>query len=450
MPVRIASRFDLAIRLHEQGTWDGIAPKAVVALPARDEGDRIEASLSALLAQGASAAAGDRPSFGIVLLANNCRDETLSRAGKLLAATGVPYRLHGIALPPERANAGFARGLALDIARLWLERAGVEGALLTTDADTRVAPDWIKRNLGGLSTKCSAVAGRFELDPLEEAGLPPHLRHRRRLEAAYEAVLLALLARLDPLPHDPWPNHWTASGASFALTLSAYRRIGGQPEVKVGEDRALAAALIRHDIPIRHDPAIVVTTSARLDGRAAGGCAATLRRWCDGRDMPGDEKLEALPAALRRVILRRQFRKAFATQLHTGEWESRLALPPGSLVDGISRHFGELWTRAEALSPLLVRQPLRPIQMEQHLRAAVRLLAGLERTSQRGKKIEPIVVGSLLSHETQHVGLRRNEAFGRFITRQRVVGLSDPVNKFDMTARHESARDAGSEPCDVV
>lgn len=410
----LASRSDLAIRLHHDAAFDEPAPPVVVALPARDEEDHIEACLSALARQRQPA--GMEGGFGVLLLANNCRDATVPRAARLLAAAGLPHRVMGISLPDGRASAGFARGLALDVASLWIERSGREGRLLTTDADTLVSPDWLVRNVAGLCGGCGAVAGRFKLDPLEEAALPLHLRQRRRIEAAYEVALLALAARLDPLPHDPWPNHWTASGASFALTLSAYRRIGGQPEVKAGEDRALAAALARHDIPIRHDPKIVVTTSARLDGRASGGCATALRARCEELDMPGDDKLEALPAALGRMVLRRRMRTAFAAGLRADEWERRLALPQGALGDAASSaRFGEAWARAEALSPILVPSPLRPSQMALHLTAAWRLLRALDRASTRREKVEPILRRALSGDNVQPPCRRMDEDVGRLV-----------------------------------
>ncbi|MCS0501255.1 glycosyltransferase [Ancylobacter mangrovi] len=363
---------DFAARLHEVEPPCVRSPRAVVAIPARDEEERIEACLSALLAQRREHGAAD---VGLVLLANNCRDATVRRAWRLLASSDMPHRVLSVSLPSERASAGAARALALDLASLWIGRG--EGSLLTTDADSRVGPDWIARNLAGLRGACGAVAGRFVFDPAEAALLPRHLARRRRVEAAYEAALLGLAARLDPQLHDPWPNHWTASGASFALTLSAYRRIGGLPAVACGEDRALAAALARHDIPIRHDPDIVVTTSARLEGRAARGCAATLRERCDDRATPGDERLEALPVALRRMGLRAHLRRAFGTGFRPGEWERRLGLRAGMLSGAASLRFGEAWARVEALSPLLRPQPLRPEEMEHHLAAAHRLLARL-------------------------------------------------------------------------
>ena len=153
------------------------------------------------------------------------------------------------------------------------------------------------RPQSGGDAGCGAVAGRVTLEPAEEGLLPQALMRRTERENAYEQALLALSARSDPVAHDPWPNPWTASGASYGVTLDAYRAIGGLPYPASGEDRALADALLRHDIPIRHDPDIVVVTSARLDGRACGGVADTIRMRCEDPDVPGDERLEPLANA---------------------------------------------------------------------------------------------------------------------------------------------------------
>ncbi len=411
MPQSLASRLSLAAELSQRAALAAPAPRCIAVVPARDEEDRIEACMAALGQQRLTSPVSRHGGFGVVVLANNCRDATASRARAVLDAAGVPHRVLSVDLPESLANPGFARGLALDVARLWLETHNSAGALLTTDSDTRVPADWVSRSLAALPADCGAVAGRFELDPAEEAALPLHVRQRRRTDHAYEAALLALAARIDPLPHDPWPNHWTASGASFALTLAAYRQIGGQPHVDTSEDRALAAALARHDIPIRHDPDIVVTTSARLLGRASQGCASTLRDQCEAPDLPGDETLEPLPVALRRMRLRAGLRRAMAGGPPDRAWENRLALPPGTL-DGVGRRFGEAWARAEALSPWLVRRPLRPSQMAGHLNAARRLLRAFDRGSDAAEKIEPIILGTLLRHHVEEAACRGDEALG--------------------------------------
>ncbi|MGE3910853.1 MAG: hypothetical protein AB7K36_15960, partial [Chloroflexota bacterium] len=69
------------------------------------------------------------------------------------------------------------------------------------------------------------------------------------------------------------------SGASIAVTAQAYRRVGGLPPLASSEDAALAEALERADIEIRHSPAVHISTSARLIGRATGGMADLLASW---------------------------------------------------------------------------------------------------------------------------------------------------------------------------
>ena len=274
--------------------------------------------------------------LGLVLLLNNCSDRTAAIARGRLAASGAPFALVNVALPPSQANAGFARRLALDLAALWLERADRrDGVLLTTDADSRVPPQWLARNLAAIHAGCGAVAGRVTLEPAEEGLLPQALMRRSARENAYEQALLALSARIDPVAHDPWPNHWSASGASYGVTLDAYRAIGGLPHPASGEDRALADMLLRHDIPIRHDPEIVVVTSARLDGRARGGVADTIRMRCEDPEAPGDERLEPLANALRRHLWRRRLRRWHAagtlqsrSRLQQRSWQVPLGLPP--------------------------------------------------------------------------------------------------------------------------
>ena len=371
--------------------------------------------------------------YGVVVVANNCGDNTAVRARQLLAARAVLHRVVETHLPPVHSNAGFARGLALDIASLWLERGVRNGILLSTDADTQVGGDWVARNHRALRASCSAVAGRFALDPAERMLLPSRLRERLVLEEIYEQALLALAALLDPVPHDPWPNHWTASGASYGLLLSAYRQIGGLPCCKVGEDRALTAALRRHDLPIRHDPDILVTTSARLLGRARNGCAATLRRRSRDVDLLCDEKLEALPAALRRMVWRRRLREAHRCgKTAIAAWSQRLRVRAEFLEDAAHQGFGEMWARLESASPRLAPVPLPPIQLPAHILAAQRLLAILTARSVRHQQIEPIVPGSPLEREVGSITQRGNKEFRGLVAGQGVISGARPMHEFDM------------------
>ena len=113
------------------------------------------------------------------------------------------------------------------------ELAGPDGILLTTDADTVVAPDWIERNLLTLAAGADLVCGRVAVDPAEAALIPSHLHADDALECELTKLLDQIAARLDPDPADPWPRHTEAAGASLAVTVAAFDRAGGIPAIRV-------------------------------------------------------------------------------------------------------------------------------------------------------------------------------------------------------------------------
>jgi hypothetical protein len=53
----------------------------------------------------------------------------------------------------------------MDIAEAWLMEGGEkDGVILTTDADSQVAPNWIAQNLAAFEAGAEAVLGRIDLD----------------------------------------------------------------------------------------------------------------------------------------------------------------------------------------------------------------------------------------------------------------------------------------------
>ena len=107
----------------------------VVAIPVRDEANRIGGCLRALARQSV-------PADHVVLLLNNCTDGT---AEVVKALPRAPHRLHLIecSLDPSSASAGVARGLAMKYAAALIRK----GAILTTDADAEVPDNWVEANL---------------------------------------------------------------------------------------------------------------------------------------------------------------------------------------------------------------------------------------------------------------------------------------------------------------
>jgi GT2 family glycosyltransferase len=338
--------------------------KSVVAIPARDEADRIGSCLTALNRQLL------RPD-AVVLLLNNCTDasETIARA----MAPRLNFQLHIVArdLPDAQANAGHARRLAM---RHAAECAGPDGILLTTDADSVVPPDWLARNRAALRNGADIVCGKAIIDPLEAQRIPAHLHEDDARECRLIALLDHLAFLLDPEPHDPLPRHTEASGASLAVSVQAYNQAGGIPDIRSGEDRAFVRALWMMDARVRHDPTIQVTVSGRIAGRAQGGMADAIRRRMVQQDEFTDDQAEPALDAFRRYTLRDRARRACA-----GSPDATLAgdlgLPWPRLSSCLShRHFGAAWAALEASSPVLQRRRVRFIDLPAEIAAAEALL----------------------------------------------------------------------------
>jgi GT2 family glycosyltransferase len=243
--------------------------RIAVGIPACNEANRVAACVGRLLRQS-----GRGPDV-VVVLANNCSDGTADRLRQTFGAD-PRLDLREVSLPPPYAHVGWARRLAMDAAADAL--GGFDDVLLTTDADTLVAPDWIAANVRALAAGCDAVAGAAFLMRCERAQLAAE--HRRRLLAAgkYFTALAYLRAEQAPA-HDPWPRHDYEGGASIALRLQTYRAIGGAPTLRTGEDRAMFDAVRALGGRVRHAPDVRVFTSCRLTGRAEGGTADTLELW---------------------------------------------------------------------------------------------------------------------------------------------------------------------------
>ena len=374
-----------------------VAPRAVIAIPAHDEAKRLPDCLMALAAQRVPGGLAD---LRVLVLANNCSDATAALARDMAPRLPFPLIVVERWLPLHLANAGGARHVAMAEA---VALAGPNTALLSTDADARPDPGWVAANLAALMAGADAVAGTILLDASEAARLPAPLRRRERLESRYAGLLDRLAALVDPVPHDPWPTHGIHSGASIALHLAAYRSVGGIPTVSVGEDRALFAALARRDARIRHCPHTKVTVSCRLEGRAVGGMADTMRRRLDDPGHPVDARLEPVSPALIRLRSRRALRRLREAGPEM-EASERLTLGLGltpALVAGLTAapSFGMAWEALQAAAPLL-RQPwpMRsadlPIEIDR-AKAVLRDLGGVRpvAAARPGDIVQPVPAG---------------------------------------------------------
>ena len=334
---------------------------AVVAIPVRNEAARLGRCLDALGAQAGG--------FEVVLLLNNCEDD--SRAVAEAAKPRLPYRLHLVEARLEggRAHVGWARRLAMDAAA---DLVGPSGIILTTDADSRPVPGWLAANRAAVAGGADAVAGIIVPDPAERRGLHPIARQRLSGQRRYERLMERLASLLDPEEHDPWPRHGYHCGASMAVRLGVYRRVGGLPPEPSSEDRAFFAAVLRQDGRVRHCPKARVVTSCRLDGRAAGGMADTLLRWSEAREG------EAIPAA-RSVARAARLRAALRRASRAGSPAAFPALPPAALADVLQAPtFGLALERAARRLAALTPRLVPAARLAEEIAAGLRLAAGLE------------------------------------------------------------------------
>jgi GT2 family glycosyltransferase len=368
-------------------------------------------------ARGAPLAFG---TFGVVLFLNNCRDGSANLAQLFARTFPQPMRIVERELAPASAHAGGARRIAMDFAASWLDESDRDGLLLTTDADSRVGPSWIVANLEAAAAGADAVAGRITLDRDDSERLPEQLHRRGRLEAIYAMQLIEIAALLDPQSHNPWPHHATASGASLAVTLSAYRRIGGLPALSLGEDKALVAALQAQDARVRFAPEIEVTTSGRLEGRAVGGTADTIRLRSRNADALCDEALEPVSIAVRRARWRGFLRRLHAQGRLTDSevWVSLFGSSRAQAIRPSGRDkFGEVWSHIERVSPLLRRRRLSPSALPPQISRAGAMLGWLRRRSESGEKIQAEGLGPLAVDERGEGGSLAEKQFGGFVAR---------------------------------
>ncbi len=364
--------------------------RAVVAIPAKDEAEKLPACLLALARQIDDQGLALGPGvFDVVVFANNCDDDSAEVARQ--AAIGAPFGLRVVEsrLPKAQSHAGGARRKAMDLAEAWLQELGAfDGVILTTDADSQVSPNWISANLDAFAQGVDAVLGRISLDEDGER-LPPALHARGKLESVYEDLLTEVFALIDPQPGNPWPHHSTISGASVAVTREAYLRAGRLPRVPLGEDKALVSALQRQDARIRFAPEVTVVTSARIAGRAPGGVADTLRLRSDDPTALCDEALEPCATAFKRALWRGRLRRNGLS--NASNWQSALQIP-AKLAHKIqaSSTFGEAWRQIEQASPRLSRHCLAPSALPHEIERAMRLLRRLQERLATSEDVEPV------------------------------------------------------------
>lgn len=342
------------------GLWQHLPPPATalkisVIIPAKDEATNLPATLAALATQlDMQGEPLPHDCYEILVLANNCQDQTAATVRAFSRRyPALALYVAETTLTSSEAHVGRARCLLMDEACRRLElTAGRAGIIASTDADTRVATTWLAAMQLEFEAGADAVGGRI----LPEAGAPHggrgRLTHLR--DALYRLLRARLEALLDPDPADPWPRHHQHFGASLAVTVAAYRQVGGLPVVPFLEDEALCQALRRHDLQVRHSPKVRVVTSARREGRVAVGLSWQLREWDMLARQQRNPMVESGATLIAEWQARQQLRHIWNQVQQPGsarrpllsvQLAAALSVPAGALARQLSTSasFGGLW-----------------------------------------------------------------------------------------------------------
>ncbi|MFN4271366.1 MAG: glycosyltransferase [Aliihoeflea sp.] len=275
----------------------------VVAIPARNE-EALLPRLIAALARQTIVRHLHQP-LRVVLVLNNTDDRSLAAA--LEAAAHAPQLRMTIeeeVFPLDQAHVGQARHLAMEIAA----REAPSGVILTTDADAVPSDNWVENNLRAIRSGIDLVGGQIIGDRQEEETLGAGFLRRALTHARYASLRDELAWLIDPIDHDPWPRHRDHTGASIAVRSDVYRATGGMDPLPFREDLAFVSKVVAAGYRLSHPLDVVVTVSARTNGRAPGGMADCLRSWVR-EEMEGVPLLLECPDAIeRRLHLRRSMR----------------------------------------------------------------------------------------------------------------------------------------------
>jgi glycosyltransferase involved in cell wall biosynthesis len=224
--------------------------RTVVVIPAHNESARLPDCLKAVVT--AVAACSSMTVLTVVVL-DACDDASADLAGRF--GSDVHF------IQVDARNVGASRAAGFSYAR---SSAGMDSTdesrtwYATTDADSRVDPDWLIRQTASGADMVLGVVRIANWRHLPGAAV-------RRYLVAYRSKRRR-------------GGHGHVHGANMGFRAEAYWRVGGFAALPTGEDVDLARRFEEHGFLIDRDERLSVTTSARQNGRAPRGFAAHLRR----------------------------------------------------------------------------------------------------------------------------------------------------------------------------
>jgi cellulose synthase/poly-beta-1,6-N-acetylglucosamine synthase-like glycosyltransferase len=226
-----------------------------VVIPARNEEELIAGTIYRVLA-----AVRRIPSSccWVVVVADSCSDATADIAERLLDGHGEVVSCRVAAVGPARrrgTDAAMARFAAHPADRIWLAN---------TDADTQVPDHWLQEQLAWANAGVHGVAGTVRIS---------NMRLNDR-DVSEEMMSDYLIHEDGTHPH--------VHGANLGVRADAYRDAGGWSGLALAEEHCLWRRLRARRWRLGSSADFAVDTSARLEGRAPGGFAATLGKKIGG------------------------------------------------------------------------------------------------------------------------------------------------------------------------
>lgn len=223
-----------------------------VVIPASNEASTVGAAVASV----AAACAGVQQRCTIVVVDDGSSDRTSHAAQEALTGHAGP----GFVISVRAGRASRARAAGSDLLSDTIDRWG-SAWLLSTDADSIVRTDWVRRYLAHAEAGAVAVAGVVGLIDDEDG---------RRVGRAWWDDYGATIASDRTHPH--------VHAANLGVRLDIYREVGGFGDLERAEDIDLWRRIRAAGHRTVADADLVVDTSARLSGRVEVGFAAALQR----------------------------------------------------------------------------------------------------------------------------------------------------------------------------
>lgn len=338
-----------------------VMPHYAICVPVRNEAERLPRFLQSV----ANLSVVSLLSPKLFLALDSCSDAS-EEIVRNIRSRGFPFEIDLTILPfSNEPNAGRARQAAM-AAAYGAYQCSADLRLLTTDADSVLAVDWLLAHENAF-TSADLVAGYVK----RLAEQPNELRDA--LEAYLERLHQAR-RMVDPIAYDAHQTHPYTSGASLGITGNAYDRIGGMPTLATGEDGAFVDLGRRGGLRVRQDKAVRVWTSERRNGRAKFGLADALH------DLDRKaERDEAILVEDPRSAIWQYRRHAASRQAHSEIWNADDACAHARLMHYDEDMVVNAWrTALSADAFVMMAVPMAPPSEPIALATAVTLLDGVE------------------------------------------------------------------------